>query len=219
VAADLAAAAVAAVDVVASAAVTASAAAAELTAVSAEFVSDAVAASGGNTSGAIPAAAGAEFVAAVVAVGRGACSVNGGVGAAESTPSGAVAPGAFGFCDVVPLPVCTAAGPPVAATAVVAETVVGTVVTGGAAGPLGRGVATWAFVGGEAGGNADGGGLPPAGDGLPPWLPWPERLATLLRGGLLLCACRVLEKSWPPTAFALESESELGLNWDASLLG
>lgn len=77
----------------------------------------------------------------------------------------------------------------------------------------------WMTGGGEAGGNADGGGLPPAGDGLPPWLPWLERSAALLRAGLLFCACRALEKSWPPSAFALESASELGLNCDASLLG
>jgi hypothetical protein len=70
-----------------------------------------------------------------------------------------------------------------------------------------------------AGGNVDGGVLPPAGNWLPPWESWPDFEATLLRAGLLSASCSVLEKSWPPTLLLPESMESVGLNCAASLLG
>jgi hypothetical protein len=70
-----------------------------------------------------------------------------------------------------------------------------------------------------AGGNADGGVLPPAGNWLPPWESWPFFEAALLRAGLLSAWCRAFEKSWPPTLLLPESMESVGLNRAASLLG
>jgi hypothetical protein len=93
--------------------------------------------------------------------------------------------------------------------------------TAGWASGVGALLPAFAAAAGDAalGGNAAGDGLPLAGNWLPPWLPWGVLVVLLLRAGLLLAACRALEKSWPPTPWLLESEAVLGLNWVESLLG
>jgi hypothetical protein len=85
----------------------------------------------------------------------------------------------------------------------------------------GGGAAIGAFCTGAvgAGGNVDGGVLPPAGNGLPPWDSWSLFEAVLLRAGLLSASCSALEKSWPPTPLPLESKESAGLNCAAALLG
>jgi hypothetical protein len=54
---------------------------------------------------------------------------------------------------------------------------------------------------------------------LPFWVPCGLRAETLLRVGLLLAASMAFEKFRLSRPLLLESESELGLNWLASLLG
>jgi hypothetical protein len=61
------------------------------------------------------------------------------------------------------------------------------------------------------GGNAVGGELPLAGEGLPPWVLCGVRAEALLRAGLLPATCMAFEK--------LEFESTLGSNWLISWLG